>query len=366
MRRTKVILDCDDVLLECNSEVIRRINEKTGSNRSIMDLIAWGIGDEDPEIGYEQRRIFFENPEFVRQQPCADGAVEFVEQLSKIADVYICTAVPPKCAAARMESIIKNFPSVEPSNVIFGKRKDLLTADFMLDDAVHNLTSPNVTYPVLFRRPWNYSTTGLVSVSDFGEFLALVEMIQKPVHDITPGQKVIALVGPSGSGKTFIASCLCKNYRGLVKIPSWTTRKPRTEDEEGYHFIDVATFQSMKEDNRFFETSVYQGNFYGTTIGSIQKALDNEQIPILVVDINGAIALKKEFGQKALSVFLKRDKEDCVRSILKRNLPLEETVKRISSIDGEMRMEELCDISIKNDGRNRNIIANIIKKGRLA
>ena len=62
------------------------------------------------------------------------------------------------------------------SNILIGARKDLLNADMMLDDAPQNLDGANTRYPVLFRQPWNYGKTGLLSVSTYAEFLTLVSL----------------------------------------------------------------------------------------------------------------------------------------------------------------------------------------------
>lgn len=69
------------------------------------------------------------------------------------AEVVIATNVPPVCAGARVNAIIKHFPEIIPSNILIGARKDLLVADMMLDDTSQNLEQANVDYPVLYRQP---------------------------------------------------------------------------------------------------------------------------------------------------------------------------------------------------------------------
>ena len=346
MQKMKVILDCDDVLLDCNEEVIRKINQEKGTSHTLMDITSWGVGIPDMSK-------YWYDPEFVRMQPPAAGAKEFVAKLSEMADVFICTAVPTHCTSARMASILEHFPEIEPGNIIFSKRKDLLSADFMLDDAVHNLTGKDIKYPVLFRRPWNYATTGMVAVSTFDEFITLFDLVRHKIIREAYGKKtvegrLIALVGPSGSGKTHYSRILLQDSH-FLQVKSFTTRRRRYEGEDSYNFVSKAEFLSMKEHGDFFETSVYQNNFYGTTKESIIYIIRSGKIPLLIVDINGALALKNEFGEQAKIVFVKRDKAECIRSVLERNMDLDDTVNRISSIDAEMRMEELCDFTLYNN-----------------
>ena len=228
------------------------------------------------------------------------------------------------------------------SNILIGARKDLLNADMMLDDAPQNLDGANTRYPVLFRQPWNYGKTGLLSVSTYAEFLTLVDLIRTSEfadYDANEKPEVIALVGSSGSGKKRLADELCL-YSQIDRVFCYTT-KP----SPSYYNVTPAEFEAMK--NRFFETSSYMGYRYGTKLKDIHDVLYACQIPLLIMDINGMLAVKSRF--KKLAVFVKASKEDCIRDILKRgkeNCDTEEMVRRIASIDTELLNEEFCDITV--------------------
>ena len=228
------------------------------------------------------------------------------------------------------------------SNILIGARKDLLNADMMLDDAPQNLDGANTRYPVLFRQPWNYGKTGLLSVSTYAEFLTLVDLIRTSEfadYDANEKPEVIALVGSSGSGKKKLADELCL-YSQIDRVFCYTT-KP----SPSYYNVTPAEFEAMK--NRFFETSSYMGYRYGTKLKDIHDVLYACQIPLLIMDINGMLAVKSRF--KTLAVFVKASKEDCIRDILKRgkeNCDTEEMVRRIASIDTELLNEEFCDITV--------------------
>lgn len=332
----KVILDCDDVLFMCNQKAIDLLNKEKGLDFKLADITKWGhLGN-----ALDKRLEYFEDPDFVENLPLYPGAQEFVHELAKKAEVVIATNVPPKCAGARVNAIIKNFPDIKPSNILIGGRKDLLSADMMLDDAPQNLEAANVEYPVLFRQPWNYGKTGLLSVSAYSEFLTLADMVKShTVSDSDNGFDAIVLVGPSGSGKKKFADKLMKLNPSIRRVSSYSTKSGAY-----YHSVTAETFDAMRES--LFETSSYMGHLFGTRAEDIQSVIDEGNLPLLIMDVNGMIAMKSRF--RTLSVFVKADKESCIKDVLMRGLSLEETVQRITAIDAEFRNEEFCDMTTAN------------------
>lgn len=77
---------------------------------------------------------------------------------------------------------------------------------------------------------------------------------------------MIVLAGASASGKTEVAKMLAKKY-GITKVITTTTRDMRVGEINGkdYFFVDKLTFEKMLQEGKFVETTVYNGNFYGST-----------------------------------------------------------------------------------------------------
>ena len=298
----------------------------------------------------DERLKYFDDPQFVAGLQPMPKAAEFLHALQKRCEVYICTSVPAKCAGARIASLISLF-GFSPDHIIIGSEKNLLAADFMLDDNVENLKGVNVRYPVIFRQPWNEHVTGRPAVSTYDEFLTFVDLIKTEELSYEKGKKpkVVSLVGPSGSGKNYIAKHLLET-RDFCRAVSYTTRKMKEHEADGqdYHFISKEEFFAKKKEQFFFETACYMGDYYGTAKKAVDEILMSGKNPLLILEVNGAIAIKQAYRNQAVNIFVKRSKYDCFLSVINRKLPDTETAKILSSIEDELQNEEFCDMTIEN------------------
>lgn len=351
-KKGRIIFDCDDVLRFTNEYAIWRLNKETGAKHDVNDISGWGLlGNE-----LDQRLAYFSDEDFVRGIPFRPEAAAVMSALDEF-DIIVATDIPKNCAAAQYESIITHLP-VDPSNVIIGKRKDLFDADVIIDDNPNHLENARARYAVLFRQPWNSHITGIPTVSDLWEFKALIDILFGKDLLLKAGPKVIALVGPSASGKSTIADRLLEGG-GFGKMVSYTTRKPRYPDEKCYHFVSRDTFLRMKKNGEFMETSTYMGELYGSTKVEVQRQLDKGKHVVAAIDINGSFAMKKHFPGRAVSFFVKRNKEKILHDLLGRDLSHEDTVKRILALDAECRNEVFCDQTIDNDSSIEKAVNSI-------
>lgn len=344
-KHLKVILDYDDVMNYCNKWAVEKLNHEKGTNLSYHDINGWGILHSP----LDERLKYFSDPTFIRDIPIRPDARMMVDELiARGCDVYIATSVEHQCVGARVDNILSNFPNIKAENIIICSCKDRLNGDVILDDGTHNLIGSNVTYPVLFRQPWNMSLSGIPAVSTEEEFLTLIDVLMYGTSEfLDAGPKVVSIIGPSGSGKTTLVNKLLKdnNYERVI---SHTTREKRTPDETDYHFIDKDQFLKMKESGEFMETSSYMGEYYGTRIEDIEDILARGHNALVTVDINGALAMKSRFKDRSCAFFLNRKKEECVKSILERGLSIDETTKRICTIDAEFGNYRYCDYVLEN------------------
>ena len=116
---------------------------------------------------------------------------------------------------------------------------------------------------------------------------------------------LIVVSGPSGAGKDTICQKLIKENSNIWMSVSMTTRKPRPLEKEGvdYFFVSNEEFESKINNNTFLEYASYNDNYYGTPKDMVEEKLNEGKDVILVIDINGAINIKKIIPS-ALFIFI--------------------------------------------------------------
>ncbi|MBI2272447.1 MAG: guanylate kinase [Chitinophagaceae bacterium] len=119
--------------------------------------------------------------------------------------------------------------------------------------------------------------------------------------------KLIILTAPSGSGKTSITRYLIGKYPRLSFSISATTRAPRGTEKDGveYHFLSVDDFRTRIDANEFIEWEmVYEGKYYGTLKSELQRIWNEGKVPMLDIDVQGAIHVQQQFAENCLSIFI--------------------------------------------------------------
>lgn len=120
-------------------------------------------------------------------------------------------------------------------------------------------------------------------------------------------QKIVILTAPSGAGKTSITKYLLKNNPRLGFSISAATRLPRDNEENGkdYYFMTIKDFNTRIRNNEFVEWEmVYEGRYYGTLKSEFNRIWGNGQVPVLDIDVKGAIHVQQQYPNSSFSIFI--------------------------------------------------------------
>jgi guanylate kinase len=123
----------------------------------------------------------------------------------------------------------------------------------------------------------------------------------------SPYQKILIITAPSGAGKTSITRHLMQRFPMLAFSISAATRNARGEEKDGvdYYFISEDEFQEKIKDKEFAEWEmVYEGKYYGTLKSELERIWANNKIPVLDIDVKGAIHVQKQYPVNTLSIFI--------------------------------------------------------------
>jgi len=120
--------------------------------------------------------------------------------------------------------------------------------------------------------------------------------------------KLVIFSAPSGSGKTTIVSHLLKAGLPLDFSISATSRPPRGDEKQGkeYYFLSPESFREHIAKEAFVEwEEVYQDRYYGTLKSEVTRLWTAHKHVLFDVDVVGGLNLKKQYGDRALAIFVK-------------------------------------------------------------
>ena len=119
--------------------------------------------------------------------------------------------------------------------------------------------------------------------------------------------KIIIITAPSGAGKTSITRHLLKTFPQLAFSVSAATREARGMEKDGddYYFMSANSFRQKIQQNEFVEWEmVYEGKYYGTLKTELERIWSENRIPVLDIDVKGAIHVKQQYPDAALTLFI--------------------------------------------------------------
>ena len=170
--------------------------------------------------------------------------------------------------------------------------------------------------------------------------------------------KLLIITAPSGAGKTSITKYLMKMFPQLAFSVSAATRAPRAHETNGvdYYFLRTEEFQQKIQNNEFIEWEmVYEGKYYGTLKSELQRIWQNNQVPVLDIDVKGAIHVQQQYPKQTLALFIEPPSIDELKKrLIKRGTETEESLQaRINKAAYEISFSHSFDEVIVNDDLSR-------------
>ena len=125
---------------------------------------------------------------------------------------------------------------------------------------------------------------------------------------MSSSHKIIIITAPSGAGKTSITKHLLKTFPDKLSFSiSASTRQQRSYEKAGvdYYFMSVDDFKEKIQHNAFVEWEmVYEGKYYGTLKSEIHRIWKEEKVPLLDIDVQGAVHVQQQHPEQTLSIFI--------------------------------------------------------------
>ena len=168
--------------------------------------------------------------------------------------------------------------------------------------------------------------------------------------------KLLIVSAPSGSGKSTIVNYLMKEHPEfrLAFSVSATSRPPRGTEQNGveYYFLSPEEFREHIKAGDFLEfEEVYENRFYGTLKSQVDEKLAAGWNVVFDVDVKGGINIKKYYGERALSIFIKPPSIEELRErlIRRKTDEMAQIEERLAKAEYEMTFAPQFDRIIVND-----------------
>lgn len=175
-----ICIDMDDTIENLLDSWIDALNKEFNTSVNVEQITDWSIVNFFSALTPQQIFAPLYRNDFWKTVKPKKDAVSYIKRL--IDDgykVYICTNSNYKTIKTKLDEVLfKHFIYFSPKDVIITSNKQLINADIMIDDGVHNLIGGNYK-KILMDAPHNRNFSeqehGIVRVKNWREIYMLIK-----------------------------------------------------------------------------------------------------------------------------------------------------------------------------------------------
>lgn len=156
-----VLVDMDGVIVDYDKGFLDIFREKHPNEPflSLEERRSCSVELDYPEYLTDKIRDITNAPGFFMNLPAIDGAIEALFEMSKYAEVYICTSPSfhnPTCASDKFNWMLKNFNMDWAKRTIVTRCKWQVKGDYLIDDKPWPYNEDQASWEhILYNRPYN-------------------------------------------------------------------------------------------------------------------------------------------------------------------------------------------------------------------
>lgn len=160
---------------------------------------------------------------------------------------------------------------------------------------------------------------------------------------------------PSGAGKTSLCRELIDSFSDLRQSTSFTTRGKRDGEKDGvdYFFTNPKDFQGMIDQQLLAEWAEVHGNYYGTSLETLNLSSEQGTDLLLDIDCQGAAQLKKSYQRGVFIFILPPDFSELKKRLYGRGTDDDSVIqRRLENAEKEILEAPWYDYLVINDDFN--------------
>ena len=184
MKRMTILIDMDDTIEQLLKAWIAKVNRIYNTTTKYEDIKVWDVSAAFDGLSKEQvYSVIMDDDFWETVEPIPNASDVIKSFIDKGHTVYIVTATPYQSIKAKMDKVLfRYFPYLSWENVIITSNKQLLKADILIDDGVHNLAGGEYM-KILMTAPNNLQydaeKNGMIRVKDWNEIDRIVSALEK-------------------------------------------------------------------------------------------------------------------------------------------------------------------------------------------
>lgn len=161
-------------------EHLRRYNEQYDEALTPEDLAGKNLWEITPIDRQQQLRAFLDAEDFFEDLPLMPDSQEVLKDLTRRFEIFVATAAMsvPNSFSAKYRWLERHFPFIPPTHYVFCGNKNILRADYLIDDLPRNLLRFE-GQGLLFTAPHNLTLTGFTRVNDWQEVAKYFETVRE-------------------------------------------------------------------------------------------------------------------------------------------------------------------------------------------
>lgn len=176
-----ILIDIDDTIEYLCATWVEWLDKKYNLDVKYDDITEWNMRVFFPSLTEDQIYEPLHTDSFWGMIKPIPDAIPYVKKLIDDGhNVYLCTSTDYRNVKPKFELIIKRyFPYINWNQVIVAQNKQMINADILVDDGVHNLIGGNY-FGILFTAPHNKSCNtdlhGLARANNWQEVYNIITL----------------------------------------------------------------------------------------------------------------------------------------------------------------------------------------------
>ncbi len=164
---------------------------------------------------------------------------------------------------------------------------------------------------------------------------------------------LVVISGPSGVGKGTIRRALfAMTGHDLVYSVSMTTRKPRSDEENGreYWFVTREEFEKNIREGKMLEYAEFINNYYGTPLEKVNEQLEMGKEVVLEIEVQGAQIVREKMHDAILIFIAPPSMQALYERLQTRGTETWDMIhERIKKAEREINLAYMYDYIVVND-----------------